>query len=51
MDPISLDAVNPDISTIHVRLPGDTLPSLASALGSTTFQPENSSMDHASFTS
>jgi hypothetical protein len=50
-DLFSLDAVNPDILTFISVLPGKVLPSLVSTLSNTTYQPENSSISHASFIS
>jgi len=49
MDLFSLDAVNRDIRTFISVLPARGLPSLASTVSNTTYQPENSSISHASF--
>jgi hypothetical protein len=50
-DLFSLDAVNRDIRTFISVLPARGLPSLASTMSNATYQPENSSISHASFVS
>ena len=49
MDLFSLEVVNRDIRTFISVLPARNLPSLASTVSNTTYQPENSSISHASF--
>jgi hypothetical protein len=50
-DLFSLNAVNRDIRAFISALPARGLPSLASTLSNTTYQPENSCIGHATFMS
>ncbi len=51
MDRVSLDAVNLDFRTFMSVFPTSVLPSLVSSLDTSTYQPENSSINHALFIS